>query len=336
MLMKEAILYKKLNDSSVQCELCSHFCLIPEGKIGRCSVRENKGGRLYSLVYGKPVSRAIDPIEKKPLYHFLPGSRSYSIATVGCNFSCEFCQNSDISQASGRIIRGDNIPPEAAVKEAVENGCESISYTYTEPTVFWEYMLDIARIAKKEGIRNVIVTNGFMSEQALGLAEGLVDAANVDLKSFDDGFYKKVIGGRLKPVLENIKRMHDMGIWVEITTLIIPEKNDSEDELRKIAEFIAGNDKNIPWHISRFYPHYKYGDVPPTPIEKIRLAQKLGKEAGLRYVYPGNVPTDLKRSTLCPRCGKELISREGFFVSENNIRKGKCKSCGEKIAGIFE
>ena len=290
--MREAMFYERLEGNLVKCNLCSHRCRIPESKRGVCGVRENRDGTLYSLVYGRAVAQAVDPIEKKPLFHFYPGSRIFSIATVGCNFRCLNCQNYDISQMPreyGSII-GESLLPEEIVEKAKRYGCRSIAYTYTEPTVFFEYAYETAKLASKEGIKNVFVTNGYITEEALRELAPYLDAANIDLKGFSEEFYRKVCGARLEPVLESIKLHRELGIWVEVTTLIIPTLNDSEEVLKGIAEFISGVGEDIPWHVSRFYPAYKLIDLPPTPPETLRKARKIGLEAGLRYVYQGNVP----------------------------------------------
>ncbi len=334
--MKEAYLYKKLDDKKVRCDLCSHRCIIKDKKKGKCCVRRNIDGVLYSLVYGKIIAENSDPIEKKPLFHFLPGSYSMSIATVGCNFKCFFCQNYNISQVpcDQNKIEGRDVPPENMVSHALANGDESISYTYTEPTIFFEYAYDTAKLASAKGLKNVFVTNGFMSKECLLMIEPYLDAANVDLKSFSDTTYKNKIGGRLKPVLNNIILMKKLGIWIEVTTLIIPGINDSKDELKQIAKFLADIDKDIPWHLSAYYPQYK-SDIPPTGIEQIESAINIGKGAGLKYVYGGNVPGSDYENTYCPNCGDLLIRRTGFSVSGNNIKKGSCSNCGQKIEGIF-
>ncbi len=334
--MKEAYLYKKLGGKKVRCHLCNHRCTIENDSKGKCCVRKNINGVLYSLVYGKIIAENSDPIEKKPLFHFLPGSYSLSIATVGCNFKCFFCQNYSISQVPCDLnkIEGVEIPPEDIVSRALANGDKSISYTYTEPTVFFEYAYDTARLASAKGLKNVFVTNGFMSKKCLLMIEPYLDAANIDLKSFSDKTYKNKIGGKLKPVLKNIVLMKDLGIWIEVTTLVIPGINDSEDELRKIAEFLAGVDKTIPWHLSAYYPQYK-SNIPPTGIEKIADAISIGRNAGLKYVYGGNILGSDYENTYCAKCGNLLIKRTGFSVSDNNIENGSCIKCGEKIEGIY-
>ncbi len=333
--MHEALLYQKLAGKKVRCNLCSHRCLVPEGKRGICSVRENQGGTLYSLVYGKAIAANVDPIEKKPLFHFQPGSLSFSIATAGCNFRCEFCQNWDISQMTkgpkGQII-GEELPPEQVVKKALETGCRSIAYTYTEPTIFFEYAQDTAKLAKKKGLANVFVTNGYQTPETIKEMKGLIDAANIDLKSFSEKFYQKICGARLEPVLEAIKLMHKAGIWLEITTLVVPKQNDSEKELTQIAKFIAGVSKNIPWHISRFHPDFKMTDSYPTPLETLEKAYQISKKAGLRYVYLGNVITENRENTYCPKCKTLNIKRFGYSTEILAVdKRGHCQKCGEDL-----
>lgn len=334
--MKEAYLYKKTDNRRVQCNLCSHRCIIDDQGVGKCCVRKNIGGTLYSLVYGKIVAENSDPIEKKPLFHFLPGSYSMSIATVGCNFKCFFCQNFSISQApcDHNIIEGRDIMPEDIVSLAVANGDKSISYTYTEPTIFFEYAYDTAKLAGAKGLKNVFVTNGFMSRKCLLMIEPYLDAANVDLKSFSDATYKNKIGGRLKPVLNNIVFIKELGIWIEVTTLIIPGINDSENELKQIAGFLASVDKGIPWHVSAYYPQYK-SKIPPTGIGQIEMAIEIGRGEGLKYVYGGNISGSGYENTYCPKCGDLLIERTGFSISSSKMKKDHCAKCGQKIEGIF-
>ena len=338
--MVEARLYKKLADKSVRCNLCSHRCLIKPGERGICSVRENQGGTLYSLVYGKVIASNVDPIEKKPLFHFQPGSLSFSIATAGCNFRCEFCQNWQISQITkgpkGEII-GKELPPEQVVQKALETECSSIAYTYTEPTIFFEYAADTAKLAKKKGLANVFVTNGYQTPETIKEMAKFVDAANVDLKSFSEEFYQKICGAKLKPVLEAIKLMHKAGIWLEITTLVVPDQNDSEKELSEIAKFIAGVSKNIPWHISRFHPDFKMTDSYPTPLETLEKAFKIGKKAGLKYVYLGNVATVTRENTYCPKCKNLAIRRVGYDIETLGVdKKGECRKCGQNLNIISE
>ncbi|RLE37586.1 AmmeMemoRadiSam system radical SAM enzyme [Candidatus Acetothermia bacterium] len=335
--MKEAMLYEKLGDGRVRCNLCAHRCVISPGHRGICAVRENRDGTLYSLVYGKAISLAVDPIEKKPLFHFLPGSRTYSVATVGCNFTCLNCQNYTISQYprehNGQVI-GEEISPAEIVTDAVERGCQTIAYTYTEPTIFFEYAYDTARLGREKGLRNVFVSNGYMTEEAVEEIVPYLDGINIDLKGISDEFYRKIAGGTLRPVLRSIERFHRAGVWVEVTTLVIPGMNDSDDDLRWIAEAIYGISPAIPWHISRFYPAYRLRDVPPTPVATLRRAREIGKEVGLRYVYLGNVPGE-GESTYCPHCGAKLIKRIGFAVVENRLQDGHCPKCGAPIDGVF-
>jgi len=286
--MKLAELYEKEKDK-IRCLACSHKCLISEGKTGICGVRKNIEDKLYLLVYGKVAAMNVDPIEKKPLYHFLPGTASFSIGTVGCNFRCDFCQNFEISQISKRgTIYGKEISPEEVVKRAIQTKCKSISYTYNEPAIFIEFVRDIAKIAKKKKLKNILVTNGYFSKESFDYIKDYVDAMNIDLKSFSEKFYIKYCGGKLKPVLDTIKRAHEKGIHIELTTLVIPGLNDSEKEFEEVAKFIASVDKNIPWHISRFFPMYKMIDKQITPLETLRKAERIGKKY-LNYVHVGNV-----------------------------------------------
>jgi pyruvate formate lyase activating enzyme len=300
-------------------------------------VRENRGGELFTHAYGEVIAAHIDPIEKKPLYHFLPGSVSFSIATSGCNFQCPFCQNWQISQSSKTEespISGTPLPPEKVVEQAVENRCQSISYTYTEPTIFFEYAFDTSKLAKKKGIANVFVTNGYMTEKALELICPYLDACNVDLKSFRDEFYRDMCRARLDPVLDSIKKMKDLKIWVEVTTLIVPGQNDSDVELSQIADFIAGIDRDIPWHISRYHPDYKFIEAPATPLETLRRAFETGRKAGLRYVYIGNV-TGESDVTFCPECRDPLILRQGYTSRSLVERNHSCPKCGAHVSGVF-
>lgn len=334
--MKESYLYKKLRDNKVRCDLCNHRCVIEDGGLGKCCVRKNIDGTLYSLVYRKLISENVDPIEKKPLFHFLPGTLSLSIATVGCNFKCFFCQNYEISQMPcdyGRI-EGRDVLPEMLVRDAINYDCKSISYTYTEPTVYFEYAYDTAKLAHEQNLKNVFVTNGFMTREALHMIKPYLDAANVDLKSYSEEFYREKVDGRLKPVLDNIKLMKEMGIWVEVTTLLIPGLNDSDEELEKIAGFLSDTGKDIPWHISAYFPRYK-STIPPTSVGRIHRAIEIGKKTGLRYVYGGNIPGNESENTYCYNCGKILVRRFGFSVLENNIKASKCYSCGALIDGVF-
>ena len=341
---KEALLYEHLDGGRVRCNLCAHRCLIAEGAKGVCLVRENRGGTLYTLVYGIPLSQAVDPVEKKPLFHFYPGSTAFSIATVGCNFRCSFCQNATISQMprdQGKIV-GHQAMPEEVVRTAVRYGSRSIAYTYSEPTIFFEYSYEIARLAHEAGIASVYVTNGYMTPEMLELFRGArnghepwLHAANVDLKAFRDETYRKVCGARLQPVLDSLKKMKELGIWVEVTTLVVPGMNDSEGELCEIAQFI-GEDlgPETPWHVSRFHPDYKMRDRGPTPTTTLREAYELGRAAGLHYVYVGNLPGARLEDTYCPPCGERVIGRWGFQVTDYHIQDGACFNCGAAIDGV--
>ena len=334
--MKEAMLYEQLAKNRVRCNLCAHHCLIADGKKGICQVRENRDGKLYTLVYGRTVSQNIDPIEKKPLFHFYPGSTAYSIATPGCNFRCAWCQNWEISQMpkEQHLIAGYKATPEQIVTTARRWGCRSIAYTYTEPTIFFEYAYDTARLARAAGLANIFVTNGYMTEEMLKTIHPYLDAANVDLKAFRDKTYRQYVGARLQPVLDSLKAIKQRNIWLEVTTLVIPGINDEPEELQDAAEFIVRElGADTPWHISRFFPDYQLTNVPPTPQKSLERAWEIGKSVGLRYVYLGNVPGEDKQNTLCPDCGTLLIRRNIFGVLANRIKAGCCPDCGSAIAG---
>ncbi|MBN1401584.1 MAG: AmmeMemoRadiSam system radical SAM enzyme [Anaerolineae bacterium] len=340
--MHEAMLYEKLEDSRVRCHLCAHKCLIADGARGVCGVRENREGTLYSLVYGQLISQALDPIEKKPLFHFHPGSEALSIATVGCNFRCTFCQNADISQMprDQHRITGRYTPPGTVVEAAQRYAARSIAYTYTEPTIFFEYTYDIAKLAHAAGIANVYVSNGYMSGEMLDLVTSpdeppLIDAANIDLKAFRDAFYREQCGARLQPVLESLKTLKRRGVWLEVTTLVIPELNDSDEELTDVARFIAAElGTDTPWHVSRFHPTYRLVDRPPTPVESVERAREIGLREGLQYVYVGNVPGNDGENTRCPACGEVVIRRRGYAISARRIEGGRCAYCQTPIAGL--
>jgi pyruvate formate lyase activating enzyme len=335
---KKAVLWESGEDKKVRCNLCNHRCVINEGKLGRCRVRKNTGGTLYSLNYDKVCSANPDPIEKKPLFHFQPGTRSFSVATMGCNFRCEFCQNWQISQAAiedGRI-NGEPITPEQIVEAAAGSGCASIAYTYTEPTIFMELCNDCGRLGKERGLTNVFVSNGYMTTEAIDFARDWLDGINVDLKSFSEEFYKRLCKSRLQPVLDTISYIAGRtNIWLEITTLLVPGENDSDDELKKLADFIvneAGSD--VPWHISRFHPQYKHLNSTPTSIGSLERAFEIGKSSGLHYVYLGNVPGAKSESTFCYNCSRMLIDRIGYRIVANYVEDSKCPDCGVEIAGF--
>jgi pyruvate formate lyase activating enzyme len=336
-LMHKASFWEKAGEGRVRCGLCRFRCLIPPGKLGRCGVRENLDGTLLTLVYGKVVANHVDPIEKKPLFHFHPGSRSYSIATVGCNFRCLHCQNSDISQwpHESAGIPGDILPPQAVVDGAQRSGSLSIAYTYTEPTIYFEYAYDTAVLARQAGLKNVFVTNGYTTTAALEAIAPYLDAANVDLKAFTERFYREVTGASLAGVLDCLRDYRRLGIWLEVTTLVIPGWNDGADELRRLAEFIAAElGRDIPWHVSAFHPTYKMLDRPPTPAATLQHAAAIGREAGLHHVYVGNLSIEGGEDTCCPHCGATVIRRRGFRLLTMDIQQGCCRACGGVVAGV--
>ncbi len=359
--LHEARFYEPLADRKVLCTLCPHDCRIPDGGRGVCAVRYNVGGKLYTLVYDKIVARNLEPIEKKPLFHFHPGSAAYSIATVGCCLRCAFCQNWQISQwpkehLPKRIddrgmeqdaeaicprlanleteIPGEPVTPAQIVQAALDSGARTIAYTFTEPTIFYELAVDTARLAKAQGLKNIFVTSGYINEAPQRELAGVLDAANVDLKFFREESYRRISRVKLQPILDAIRRYRELGVWVEVTTLVIPGVNDSDAELREIAEFVSSVSPEIPWHVSRFYPAHEMRDVPVTPVETLHRAAAIGKAAGLRYIYAGNVPGDGGENTYCHQCGTVLIERYGFFVLANRVRRGCCPDCGTPVAGV--
>jgi pyruvate formate lyase activating enzyme len=334
--MQEAKFYEKLNNNILQCQLCNHFCAIKNNDAGKCSVRKNQGGKLYSLVYGYPVAINIDPVEKKPLFHFMPGSLSYSLGTLGCNFRCANCQNWDISQAKQvekKVKNMNFISPEKIIEEASGNECKSISYTYNEPTIWTEYALNIMKLAHENNLRNIWVSNGFMGQACLDAIIPYLDAINIDLKSFDDEFYKNNCAARVKPVLKNLKTFSQSQVHLEITTLIIPTLSDNIDMLKRIADFIATElGPDIPWHISKFSPDisWQLQKLPETPDDIIYKAYDSGKESGLNYVYVGNLPGDEKENTYCPKCNELVIRRLGYQI-ERLDNQGRCIKCDKDL-----
>ncbi len=349
------MLAKTLPDGRLMCTACQKYCRISDGEAGFCGVRFNENGKLNLTVYGRPCAIWNDPIEKKPLFHFLPGSRSFSLGTYGCNFGCDFCQNWDISQAPKEIQKQDpkrwkehyqklveqcdEWPPEKVVDAAVAGGCKSISFTYNEPTIFTEYAIDIMKLARKRGLRGVYVTNGYESTECWDALKGMVDAVNIDLKAYNNKFYTQLCKAPgYEPVKRSIEYAKKLGFWVEITTLFIPDWNDKESEIKELAEFLASVDPEMPWHATAFYPMYKLLDKPPTPPETLVRAREIGKMMGLKHVYCGNIPRTYSDSetTICNKCEKELIKRTGFDITENNAPKGKCKFCKTQIAGVWE
>lgn len=331
--------WEKQDCLGVQCELCPFRCFLPEGSRGICRVRMNVGGKLKTLVYGQPVSVHIDPIEKKPVYHMLPGSRIFSIATVGCNLKCSFCQNWEISQTypeqAAKHVR--IMTPQEVVDAAIASNCDAIAYTYSEPIVFYEYVLDIAKLAKKKGLRNVMVSAGYINKEPLRELAPYFDVIKIDLKGFNEQFYREVVGGELKYVLDTLKELHNLGVLTEIVNLVVPSLNDDMEEIALMSRWIYDNmGPDTPLFFSRFTPRYKLGNLPATPVETTEKARKIAMGAGLRYVYTGNMPGHPGGNTYCPACGKALIRRYGYAILENNIKGGKCFSCGQKIPGIWK
>ena len=327
--------YRKEDDKErITCLLCQHYCKLKVGQVGICGVNKNENGALKNLVYGHPIALNIDPVEKKPLYHLLPGTTALSFGTVGCNFKCPFCQNWNISQEK-KIDRSIYVSPEEMVNIALEHNCSSIAYTYNEPTIFYPYARDIGLIAREKGLKNIFVSNGFESKEIIADMPNWLDAANIDLKSWSDSYYKKVLKGGLEGVKDTLRRMVDAGIWVEVTTLLIEGENDSNEDLEAMANFIAKElGRHVPWHLSAFHPDYKMQDHDYTKVSTLQKAANIAKEAGLYYVYLGNVP--VHGDTYCPECGELLIDRTGYSVTLNRMIDGKCPKCNRKIEGIWK
>ncbi len=331
-------LYLSMGDGVIQCALCAHGCRLSEGQKGLCQVRICRNNRIESLVYGRVVAESIDPIEKKPLFHILPGSLSFSIATAGCNFRCTHCQNASISQVSPDAdvqTSGSFQDPETIIQKALAGDCRSISYTYVEPTIFIEFAFDCCQTALENGLLNIFVSNGYMSETVVDRLVSVLTGINIDLKSFSDSFYKKVCGARLQPVLDTIRNFKSSGVWVEVTTLVIPGMNDSSGELENIAAFLAEIDRNIPWHVTGFYPAYRMSHILATSPETLARAYKIGKDQGLYHVYIGNRPGAIGENSYCPVCGLPVVVRRGFKIIENRLRAGCCPDCGKGIEGIW-
>lgn len=334
----EAYLYDKLDDQKVHCNLCCHSCVIKAGRRGICGVRENRDGVLETLVFNRLIAQHVDPIEKKPLFHLMPGSLSYSIATVGCNFKCRFCQNANIAQMPNDrqgAVMGTACTPASVVDDAIAQGCQSIAYTYTEPTIYFEFAYETAKLAHAKRLKNVFVTNGYMSPAALKMIAPYLDAANVDLKAFSDDFYKNQCSAKLEPVKNTLRQMKALDILVEVTTLIVPGLNDDDAELTDLANFIADAlGPETPWHISRFHPTYRLTDRPPTPVSTLQKAYEIGHKAGLQYIYMGNIPGRGGESTYCHRCRALLVERSGFYVRQNRVKVDGCPQCDATVYGI--
>jgi len=328
--------FASLDGGEIQCELCPRRCRVPNGKRGYCRVRENRDGKYYSLVYGNPCAVHLDPIEKKPFFHLLPSTTSFSLATAGCNLQCKFCQNWEISQASPEDVYGYEVPPELIVSKAKEMGASSIAYTYVEPTIFYEYMSDIGALAKKAGLLNVYHSNGFINPEPLRNLCSVLDAANIDLKGYTEEFYREVCDGELKPVLETLKTLRKEKVHLEITHLVIPTKNDDMPILKEMCLWIKKElGAETPIHFSRFYPLYKLKSLPPTPVSTLERARAVALSAGLEYVYIGNVPGHEGENTFCPKCRKIILQRSGYVVGEVHVKGGKCSYCGKPIPGIW-
>jgi len=338
--MHEAMFYERREDSTVRCGLCAQQCVIADGERGKCSVRVNNSGMLNTLVYGRAAAMDLDPIEKKPLFHFQPGSASLSIGTLGCNLRCRFCQNWTLSRGAEdcdpRSERHLALSPQAIVEHCVNRQIPSVSFTYNEPTVFFEYAYDTCGLAREQGVRTVFVSNGYMSRAALDTLAPVLDAINVDFKSISDEFYRQICGGRVEPVMDNIRRIREHGIWLEVITLVIPGLNDTNAELSAIAAFIAGVDPDIPWHVNAFHPDYRMTDRPRTPVETLRRARRIGLDTGLRYVYVGNVLDSDTSATWCPQCGQLLIDRLSFRADAFGLEEGRCANCKFNIAGVWK
>ena len=328
--------FSSLEGGEIQCELCPHRCRVAKGKRGICRVRENRDGKYYSLVYGNPCAIHLDPIEKKPFFHVLPGTTSFSLATAGCNFQCKFCQNWEISQALPEDVYSYEVSPELTVKRAKEIGARSVAYTYVEPTIFYEYMLDVGTLVKKSGLLNVYHSNGFINPDPLKHLCRVLDAANVDLKGFTENFYHELCNGELAPVLETLKTLKKEKVHLEITNLVIPTKNDDLSVVREMCLWIKRElGADTPIHFSRFYPLYKLKSLPPTPVSTLEKAREAALSAGLEYVYIGNIPGHAAENTFCPKCKKMIIQRTGYMVGEVNLKDGKCRYCGKPLPGIW-
>ncbi len=333
---KEAM-YQIETPRGVRCQICPNECTLKEGEWSDCRNRVNVGGKLYTMAYGNPCAVHVDPVEKKPLNHFLPGSRAFSIATAGCNLACLNCQNWTISQKSPKETRNFDMMPDKVVENAIKYKCESVAYTYSEPITFYEYTLDTSKLARRAGLKNILVSAGYINEEPLRELCKYIDAANIDLKSFSDKIYTKLNAGKLQPILDGLKIFHEEGVWLEITNLIVPGWTDDFDMIKRMCDWLYDNDLyNCPLHFSRFYPQYKLTQLPPTPVSTLRKAREIALAAGIKFVYIGNVPGSDAENTWCPKCHKLLIERKGYTITQNHIKNGKCEYCGEPIPGVWE
>ena len=334
--VRRALFFESRPRKRVECRLCPNGCVLREGERGVCRVRENRGGRLVTLVYGTPCSAHVDPVEKKPLFHYYPGTTAFSIATAGCNMTCRFCQNWEISQQGPEQVRSAHLPPGAVVRLARERGCASVAHTYNEPVVFYEYMLDCAREGRRASIPSVMISNGYINAEPMRRLCRHLGAVKIDLKAFSDRFYREICGGRLQPVLDTLELVHREGVWLEVVVLLIPGLNDGVEEIRRMARWIADRlDTRVPLHFSRFFPTYRLRNIPPTPPANLDRAYRVAREAGLEYVYVGNLVSP-HRHTFCPGCGTELIHREGFSARLTGLKGNHCGKCGREIPGVFQ
>jgi pyruvate formate lyase activating enzyme len=335
-IYKKVASYQEETPRGIMCRICPNECVLKEGELSKCNNRKVHNSKLYTMAFGNPCSVNIDPVEKKPVYHFLPGSRAYSIATAGCNLVCLNCQNWTISQTSPDKTRNFDLKPEKVVEECIKNNCSSIAYTYSEPVTAYEYVFETATLARKSGIKNIIKSNGYINSEPLKKLCSVIDAANIDLKAFNESTYLKLSGGKLQPVLDSLKVYKDMGVWLEITNLVIPDWTDNLDEITRMCTWLSDNGfKNTPIHFSRFYPMHKLEQLPPTPVEILSNAYKIATDAGLKYVYTGNVPGNEISNTKCPSCNSTLVVRQGYRVASNTLADGKCSKCGHKIDGVW-
>jgi pyruvate formate lyase activating enzyme len=335
-IYKRVAMYQEETARGIMCRICPNECVLKEGELSKCNNRRVHNSKLYTMAFGNPCSVNIDPVEKKPFYHFLPGSRAYSIATAGCNLVCLNCQNWTISQTSPDKTRNYDLMPDKVVEECIKNSCNSIAYTYSEPITFYEYVYETATIARKAGIKNLVKSNGYINAEPLKKLCSVIDAANIDLKAFTESTYLKLTGGKLQPVLDTLKVYKDMGIWLEITNLVIPGWTDNLDEITRMCRWLSDNGfKNTPIHFSRFYPLHKLEQLPPTPVDILNSAAKIASAEGLKYVYTGNVPGNEISDTKCPSCNSTLVEREGYRIASNVITNGKCGKCGHKVDGVW-
>ncbi|MDZ7738728.1 MAG: AmmeMemoRadiSam system radical SAM enzyme [Bacteroidales bacterium] len=330
-------LYQEETAKGIMCNICPNECVLKEGELSDCRNRIVRDGELYTMAYGNPCALNLDPVEKKPLYHFMPSTLAFSIATAGCNLACLNCQNWNISQTSPDKTRNHDLNPEKVVKSALEYACRSIAYTYSEPVTFYEYMLNTASLAKQSGIQNIMVSNGYINKEPLIRLSKVIDAVNIDLKSFNNSTYLKLTGGKLDPVLNTLRTLKDQGVWLEITNLVVPEYTDNMDEIREMCKWLYDNGfSDTPLHFSRFQPLYKLEQLPPTPVSSLNKAYDIARKEGLKHVYIGNVPGTHASDTSCPECGKTLVERKGYSIKVNNIESGRCKFCNTQISGVWD